>query len=143
MKTWTDEETTPFLTPWREAVIDRWYDADTPTMTMSLGFNIQLREAVRLLAEGAVTTPDDRSDDAVDAWELRGKERELGKLARARVLEVIPVGATVRFWSFKGRGKTGKYGRWLCVILFQDPDGEWYSLGDLLLQEGHADRPGY
>jgi len=204
MKLWTDEETQPFLTPWRQATVLRWYDADTPTLRIDLGFDIDgIKTPVRLLAEGAVTTPDDKTDDSVDAWEMRGREREQGKLAKARVLELIPVGSTIRIWSKKGRGNKGKYGRWLCVILFpvrkkmvppadlklslkeakakdncrvcDEPSSApfalnfgdeysherclvvsyvperhdekqrcgWRSLGDVLLEEGHADRPGY
>jgi len=138
MKHWTDAETAPFATPWREGVVVKWYDADTPTLRLMPGFNLSITEPVRLLAEGAVTTPDDKSDDGVDAWEMRGKEREIGKLAKARAMELIPIGSTVRIWSFKGKGDTGKYGRWLCVILYA-VEGGWRDLASTLVEEGHAE----
>ena len=142
-KLWLDSECLPFATPWREATVEYWYDADTPKLRINVGFDVNGPTTyVRLLAEGAVTTPDDKSDDSVDAWELRGSEREMGKLAKARAVALIPNGSTIRIWSFKGKGKKGKYGRWLCVILYRVRDG-WASLGDTLLKEGHADRPNY
>lgn len=145
-KLWTDEECTPFLTGFRPAEILSWYDADTPKVEITLGFGVKTQPGekgyIRLLAEGAILTPEDRSDDGVDAWEMRGSERELGKAAKARVLELIPVGSQVRLWSFKGSGKTGKYGRWLCVILYQVAEG-WRSLAETLLEEGHAELEHY
>jgi len=155
MKLWTDEECAPFLTGWRQAEVLYWYDADTPALLIDLGFGSKIQPGgkgyVRLLREGAVLTPDDKSDDGVDAWELRGSERPLGLEAKKRALQLIPEGSTVRIWSFKGRGDTGKYGRWLCVILYQidhdtpdDPHGvRWVSLGDTLIEEGHGEAETY
>lgn len=118
-KLWSDAETAPFITGWRPARVVKWYDADTPKLRIDVGYDIDgVRTYVRLLAEGAVLTPDDKSDDVVDAWELRGAERALGQAAKARASELIPVGSAVRVWSFKGSGTKGKYGRWLVVILY-------------------------
>lgn len=142
-KLWTDEECRPFETGWRPAEILYWYDADTPMVRIDVGFTINgPTQYVRLLTEGTILTPLDKSDDKVDAWELRRSERPLGLIAKARVQELIPDGSEVRVWSFKGKGKTGKYGRWLVVMLYR-VEGGWRSIGDVLLQEGHADRPDY
>ena len=145
---WTDAESTPFLTGWRPVEVLWWYDADTSMLRIDVGFGVDGPKGyVRLLTEGAVLTPNDKTDDGVDAWELRGAERTLGLTAKARVEELIPAGSKIRVWSFKGSGDTGKYGRWLCVILFQHDvltdEGEWLSLGDLLMREGHAERAQY
>jgi endonuclease YncB( thermonuclease family) len=143
-KIWKDEECAPFVTGFRPAEIIKWYDADTPTLRINVGFDINgIVCPVRLLSEKAVTTPD-KSDDVFDAWEMRGSERELGKAAKARALDLAPVGSEVRIWSFKGSGSKGKYGRWLVVILAKAPpevseDGDWISIADILLEEGHGE----
>lgn len=143
MKLWTDAETAPFATGWRPAEVVYVYDADTPKLRIDVGFGLDgVKSYVRLLTEGAVLTPGDRTDDNLDAWELRGDERPLGLTAKARVLELLPVGERVRIWSFSGRGDRGKYGRWLAVILYSTAEG-WRSLGDTLLEEGHAVRKAY
>ena len=147
-KLWTDAETAPFLTPWREAVIlpddgnkEGVIDGDSFRMRVDVGFEVEVKAYVRLLGEGALTTPDDDSDDAVDAWETRGKERELGLLAERRAEELLGVGEPLRVWSFDG-GSKGKYGRWLMVVLYP-VEGGWKSLGDTLVEEGHAEWESY
>jgi endonuclease YncB( thermonuclease family) len=143
-KLWTDAETQPFATPWRNAEVlpDRGklegvIDGDSFRLRIDLGFEVDVRAYTRLLAEGVLTTPDDDTDDSVDAWETRGKERPLGDLAEARAEELMPVGAPLRIWSFKS-GDKGKYGRWLVVVLIP-VDGGWKSVGDILVEEGHAE----
>lgn len=147
-KLWTDEETTPFATPWREAEIlpddgnkEGVIDGDSFRMRIDLGFDVSVHAYTRLLAEGAITTPDDDEDDAVDAWETRGAEKPLGDLAEARAEELLPVGKKIRIWSFMS-GDKGKYGRWLVVVLYK-VDGGWRSLGDTLVEEGHAEYVSY
>ncbi|MGD9725359.1 MAG: thermonuclease family protein [Nitrospira sp.] len=142
-KLWTDEETAPFLTPWREAVIvpdkgkeEGVIDGDSFRMAVDIGFEVTIRAYVRLLAEGAILTPNDKTDDGVNAWETNGPEKALGALAEARAEELLGVGKTLRIWSFKS-GDKGKYGRWLFVVLYK-VDGGWKSLGDTLVEEGHA-----
>jgi endonuclease YncB( thermonuclease family) len=143
-KLWTDEETNPFATPWREAEIlpDRGklegvVDGDSFRMLIDIGFDVHVEAYTRLLAEGVITTPDDKTDDSVDAWETRGAEKPLGDLAEARAEELLPLGQKIRVWSFMS-GDKGKYGRWLVVCLVR-VDGGWKSLGDILVEEGHAE----
>jgi endonuclease YncB( thermonuclease family) len=143
-KLWTDAETLPFMTPWREAEVlpdkgrlEGIIDGDSYRLRINLGFNHEHRAYCRLLAEGIITTPDDPTDDSVDAWETKGAEKYLGDLAEARAEELMPVGQPLRVWSFKGRGDTGKYGRWLVIVLIP-VDGGWKSVGDILVEEGHA-----
>jgi len=143
-KLWTTEETQPFATPWRQAVVLRVTDGDTIKLRADLGFDSERKVTTRLLTEGAVLTPNDKTDDGVDAWETRGKERVLGKLAKARVEQLLPFASVVRIWSFKGKGVQGKYGRWLAVILYRCPaENGWRCLGETLLAEGHATRETY
>lgn len=142
-KLWTDEETTPFKTPWREAEVvpddgrlEGVIDGDSFRLRIDVGFEVDVRAYCRLLGEGVITTPDDKTDDGVDAWETRGAEKELGALAEQRAEELLGVGQKIRIWSFDS-GEKGKYGRWLCVVLVPI-DGGWKSLGDILVEEGHA-----
>ena len=142
-KLWTTEETQPFATPWREAVVLRVTDGDTVKLRVDLGFDVEVKAITRLLSENAVLTAD-KADDGVDAWETRGNERVLGKIAKARVEALIPFASVVHIWSFKGKGAKGKWGRWLAVILYRCPkENGWRCLGETLVAEGHATRETY
>lgn len=134
MHTWTDLETAPFLTPWREATVRRVVDGDTLDLLIDLGYEVHIHTRVRLLSEGELANGG--VPYGVNAWETRGADKERGLLAKARVEGLCPAGATVRVFSMKG-GYKGKYGRWLVVILYR-VGAEWRSLGDQLLLEGHA-----
>ena len=100
-----------------KAVVKRIIDADTIDLSICLGFHLTADIRVRVAR--------------IDAWETRGKERPEGLLAKSRVEELCPVGATVEVTT----GKTGKYGRWIGEI--QLTDGR--NLSDLLVEEGHAE----
>lgn len=144
MKLWTPEETVPFITAWREAEVVKVVDADTLDLSIDLGFEVRIVTRIRLISEAVITTPQNRLDDGVDAWETRGVERERGLAAKARVLMLCPQGSTVRMFSRRG-GSRGKYGRWLAAILYatRNPKTgavDWRSLGDTLVAEGHAER---
>lgn len=143
-KLWTPEETEPFVTPWRQALVlpddgrkEGIIDGDSFRLRIDVGFDVDVRAYTRLLGEGVLTTPDDKTDDSVDAWETRGAEKAKGDLAEARAEELMPPFSLVRVWSFKGKGNKGKYGRWLVVVLVRD-GRVWKSVGDILVAEGHA-----
>lgn len=105
------------------AVIERWYDGDTPTVTIDLGLGYQLTgQALRLLC--------------VDTPELRGAEKERGEAVRDVVRDWAPEGATV-ILSLHGRGK---YGRPLAVMV---PEGWRMSINRRLLREGLATLEAY
>lgn len=104
------------------------YDADTLTLLVDLGFDIHMRQKVRLFG--------------IDAWEVRGSERPKGLAARNRVRELLSEG-TVLFRSIKdGSRITGKYGRYLAVIYVRQ-GGAYINLNDLLVEEGHAEYVNY
>jgi endonuclease YncB( thermonuclease family) len=136
-KVWTDAECAPFDTPWRSAIINKIVDADTFDVCVTLGFAAKVDTRVRLLREGAFTTPQDPSDDGVNAWEVRGPQRVEGLVARERVLTLLQPGDEVRIFSQKG-AKLDGLRRYLAVILVNTIPGGWVSLGDTLLEEGHA-----
>ena len=102
-----------------KAVVNEVYDGDTITATLDLGFYIKLRLRLRLLG---INTP-----------EVRGEERPEGLISRDRLREKI-LGKEVIVRT----GKTGKYGRWISEIIFNDENiNEW------LVKEGLAERKEY
>lgn len=127
----------PFESGWLPAVVDRIVDADTFDLTIDVGFDIHINARIRLLTDKVVITPGDSSDDGVDAWEVRGSERELGLKATDRVRELMPEGSSVMVFSKKG-GSKGSLSRWLCAVLYKSGD-YWLSIGDQLIEEGHAE----
>ncbi len=62
------------------------------------------------------------------------EHKEKGKLAKARVAELIPIGEKIIIKTEKD--KRGKFGRYLAEIIILDDDET--NLNDLLLYEGHA-----
>ena len=79
--------------------IRRVVDGDTIDVLVDLGFSVCIRERVRL---AGIDTPESRTRDK--------REKKYGKLATARVAELMPVGQI-----FEGRCRSyhsrGKYGR--------------------------------
>jgi endonuclease YncB( thermonuclease family) len=141
-RTWTELETVPFDTAWRAARVERVVDADTLDLLVSLGFDCWSKARVRLLAADGL---------GVDAWETKGEERERGIAAWDYVTQLLPVGTVVRVFSRKG-GMREKFGRWLAIVARRaltptKPDEtaswEWRSLGDDLVDAGHATRVDY
>ena len=92
------------------------YDGDTVTLDISLGFNITMREKIRLLG---INTP-----------EVRGKEKLDGLISRDRLRELIDY-KDVIIVTHKDKG--GKYGRLLATIYL---DG--VNINQQLVDEGFA-----
>ena len=107
-----------------KAIVTKVYDGDSITCDLDLGLNVWLKsQKIRLLG--------------IDTPEIRGEEREIGLVSKARVEELI-LGNEVIISTHK----TGKYGRWLGVIwLFHEFEGEskWININNLLVSEGHAE----
>lgn len=92
------------------------YDGDTITVQIDCGFDITIKQKVRLLG---INTP-----------EIRGEERELGLKARNYLRELI-LRQNVIIKTEKD--KTGKYGRLLGTIYL----GEM-NINEHLINEGFA-----
>ena len=103
------------------------YDADTLTLNIDLGFKTTVKHRVRLYG--------------IDAWEVRGPEKEHGKIARDWLREQIPPGTIVRIETIKD--STGKYGRYLAVVYKLDDRGGWRNLNQELVENGHAETRTY
>jgi micrococcal nuclease len=97
------------------------YDADTLTLSVDVGFNIKVKEKFRL--------------SRINAWEVRGDEREKGILARNWLRRTCPVGSTLYLETEKD--SKGKYGRYLTEIFIPRGD-DWRNLNDELVTLNHA-----
>ena len=107
------------------AIVVKVYDADTLRADIDLGFGVWLKnQSIRWLG--------------IDAWEVRGEERELGITARDRVRNLI-LGKEVILKTYKD--DKGKYGRWLAEVYMAETTLlEWEtSLNQQLINEGHAE----
>ena len=105
------------------ADVVRVVDADTLDLDVDLGFGVRKRERVRL-AE-------------VDAWETRGPERDKGKAASLFVEELFTFDKTVMVRTAKD--KKGKFGRYIAWIMLQGGNHDGCDLGELLIEQGHAE----
>lgn len=96
-------------------------DGDTIDVMVDLGMGVHRKERLRF--------------SRINAWETRGEHKEKGKLAKARVAELIPVGQKILIKTDKD--KQGKFGRYLAEIyILQGSLSK--NLNDILLNEGHA-----
>ena len=102
-------------------------DADTIDVEIDLGFKIKSEKRLRFAR--------------IDAWEVRGEEREKGLAAKEYVLERLTVaedngGVLIR----TDKDKTGKYGRYIAEVLYIDKEAEeLINLNDELVKLGHAE----
>ena len=92
-----------------DIVIARVVDGDTVDIWIDLGFDVQIFERVRM---AGIDTPESRTRD--------DREKIYGKMATARVEELLPVGNSFRAVS-KSYDARGKYGR--AMLDFYLPDG--------------------
>ena len=89
--------------------IDRVVDGDTVDVWIDLGFDVWIFERVRM---AGIDTPESRTRDP--------REKIYGKMATARVQELLPVGDKFSVVSMNYDAK-GKYGR--AMLDFYLPNG--------------------
>tara|TARA_R100000008_G_C3452623_1_gene100132 strand:- start:214 stop:555 length:342 start_codon:yes stop_codon:yes gene_type:complete len=99
------------------AIVEKVVDGDTVDLLVDCGFNIMRKERIRFYG--------------VDAWEVRGEEREQGLEAKKFVQDLLPIGSEIVVVTGK---EQGKFGRYLGEIFVDDK-----SLNELLLEHGHAE----
>lgn len=115
-----------------QATVHRIVDADTLDLNVDLGMGVFTRQRIRLAR--------------VDAWEVRGEEREKGMAAKVRVAELLagtedgPMKVIIR----TKKDKRGKYGRYIAEVIIpaRQEDGilvPEVNLSDKLVAEGHAE----
>ena len=90
--------------------IDRVVDGDTVDIWIDLGFDVRIFERVRM---AGIDTPESRTRDL--------REKKFGKIATARVMELLPVGETFLAVSssYDARGKFGR-----AMMDFELPEGK-------------------
>jgi len=111
------------------AIIDKVVDGDTVEVNIDLGFDIHYRGRVRLYGINTperINTPESRIRDL--------EEKERGLAAKARLLELCPLGSSIVLRTQKDAH--GKYGRILGMLFKTVNDEE--SVNQILLHEGHA-----
>ena len=99
--------------------IDRVVDGDTVDIWIDLGFDVRIFERVRM---AGIDTPESRTRDL--------REKKFGKIATARVQELLPVDETFTAVSssYDARGKFGRAmmdfylpeGKMLCQALIDE-----------------------
>jgi micrococcal nuclease len=99
------------------------YDGDTCRADIDLGFGVwKKQETLRL--------------NRINAPEIRGESKELGRLSRDYLRELI-LNKNVLLQTI--RDNKGKYGRYLAEIwLYEAPADRWRNINDLLVESGHA-----
>ena len=102
---------------------DPIYDADTVRLTVDHGFGATLKLGPCRLY-------------GIDAWEVRGSERDQGKAARDFLRDLLSQHPQFTIQTFKDREseKKGKYGRYLVTIILDDGT----NVNELLVARGHA-----
>lgn len=101
-----------------KATVVSVYDGDTITVDIDLGFHITIRQSVRL-AE-------------INAPEVKGSEKILGKTSRDRLRELLPIGSVVTLETYKDGIE--KYGRYLALVI----DSEGTNINARMVTEGFA-----
>jgi len=108
--------------------VDRVVDGDTIDITIDLGFDLSIKQRVRI---AGVDTPEKRTRDLA--------EKKLGKDAtywlEDKLDDAVNDGFDLSIRTELGKGATGKYGRllgWLYV------GSEGRSLNEQMVEEGYA-----
>lgn len=120
----------------------RVVDGDTIDLDIDVGFHTHVHERVRL---AGIDTPETYGVKKTSA------EYAEGMKAKARVEELLLPGKKFEFFIETVKDKTGKYGRYLAEVWIdtawrQGPVAEgavWRKLGDILVEEGLAERKDY
>lgn len=103
--------------------LTRVIDGNTIDAEIDLGFNVVVRQRVRLYG---IETPVIQTNNP--------EEKEKGIAARTRLIELLPKD----FVCQTILNKRGKFGRVLGYIYFDKEDGSRVCLNDLLVEEGIA-----
>lgn len=108
------------------AIVTDVYDGDTITVNIDLGFHSWLKK-VKIRLYG------------INAPEVRGDEKEQGKITRDKLREMI-LDKSVIIKTYKD--KKGKYGRWLAEVCIEYND-EIININQKLVADGYASEAFY
>ena len=115
-----------------KAYVLKVVDGDTIDLEIDLGFNIRVRERVRLLGIDTPETYGVRHDS---------DQYRAGIIAKQFVeSKLIPIGTNDYVIIETEKDKKGKYGRYLARIWYCDDLAQhlWRCINDVLLEEGLA-----
>lgn len=105
-----------------KANVIKVYDGDTITVDIDLGLKTFIKgEKIRL--------------NRINAPEMRGSEKEKGKLSRDFLRSQI-LGKEIFIETIKD--KKGKYGRYLGEIHFEKSPNKFVNINDLMVRKGFA-----
>jgi len=110
---------------YKVASVDRIIDGDTIDITISLGFNLSIKQRVRV---AGVDTPEKRTSD-------HDVEKPLGIDATNWLKEKLEGADNLMVRTELGSGASGKYGRLLGWLYVGD---EAVSLNEQMIAEGYA-----
>ena len=110
---------------YKVASVDRVIDGDTIDITINLGFNLSIRQRVRV---AGVDTPEKRTSD-------HDVEKPLGIDATNWLKEKLDGAKQLMVRTELGSGASGKYGRLLGWLYVGD---EAVSLNEQMIAEGYA-----
>ena len=110
---------------YKVASVDRVIDGDTIDITISLGFNLSIKQRVRV---AGVDTPEKRTSD-------HDVEKPLGIDATNWLKERLEGSNNLIVRTELGSGASGKYGRLLGWLYVGD---EAVSLNEQMIEEGYA-----
>ena len=106
------------------ATVRRVVDADTIDVDIDLGLFVHVHERLRLFG--------------IDAWEVRGPERERGLEAKAALEAFFSADPEIIVRTI--RDKKGKYGRFLAEVYTLNPAGApEIHINEWLVERGHAE----
>lgn len=106
-----------------EAKLIRVVDSDTVDAEIDLGFDIHIRQRIRLYG---ISTPNSRA--------VNIDEREEGLSAKSRLIELLPKTFVVETIL----NKRGKYGRVMGTVFAKNDDGSLTNINQQLIDEGFA-----
>lgn len=106
-----------------KAKLIRVIDGDTIDAEIDLGFNVLIRQRIRLYG---INTPESRTTDL--------EEKDRGLAAKQRLTELLPKEFVVETIL----NKRGKFGRILGVLHVDQEDGSRQNINQTLVEEGHA-----
>lgn len=112
---------------WYKAKVLRVVDGDTIKVAVDVGLNMSRRLNIRL--------------KDVDTPEIFGVDKESEEYARGIVAKKFVEDRLLDkiVWVHTFKDKTGKYGRYLGDVFFQDEDGKHVSISKLLLEDDLAE----
>lgn len=106
---------------YRVAKLLKVVDGDTADVLLDVGFGTYMRKRLRFLG--------------IDTWETRGEERELGLVAKERLIEILDAADAIYVQTeMDAKGKYGRVLAWLWV----ENGATVTSVNEQLLLEGHG-----